>query len=57
MNGRCVMKKCENELDALNEINKKLHSVYLTLVGMFAFGLVAAYWAVNYIVQVWQPPT
>ena len=51
------MKKCENELDALNEINKKLHSIYLTIVGMFAFGLAAGYSAMLYLSQSWQPPT
>jgi hypothetical protein len=37
------MKKCINELDALNQINKKLHSIFLILV----CGLVIAILAIN----------
>ena len=51
------MEKNESQSDALDEINKKLHSIFLTLIGMFAFGLVAGMWAVLYLAQIWQPPT
>jgi uncharacterized BrkB/YihY/UPF0761 family membrane protein len=51
------MEENENQADTLNEIKKKLHSIYLTLITMFLFGLLALMWAVLYLAKIAQPST